>query len=85
VEPVLPGDQYFLVDVITKGNRGSQKIIVLVDGDDGISVDVCSRISRSLSRELDELDFVEGKYTLEVSSPGIDYPQQQNLSSRETQ
>jgi ribosome maturation factor RimP len=74
IEQALSDDQYFLIDVIIKGNRGSHKVIVLIDGDDGVSIEICSRISKHLSRDLDELDLFEGKYTLEVSSPGTDYP-----------
>ena len=74
VEQAMPEDQYFLVDIIVKGNTGSQKIIVLIDGDNGVNIEICSQISRHLSRELDTLDLIKGKYTLEVSSPGIEYP-----------
>ena len=73
VEEALPDDRYFLVDVLIKGNKGAQKVQVFVDGDHGIGIGVCSNISKHLSRQLDELDFVQGKYTLEVSSPGVDY------------
>jgi ribosome maturation factor RimP len=74
VEMALTDDQYFLIDVIVKGNKGSHKVLVLIDGDDGVNIEVCSKISKHLSRNLDELDLFEGKYTIEVSSPGTDYP-----------
>ena len=45
---------------------------VLVDGDDGISIDTCAKLSRKISEEIEGL--IEGKFTLEVSSPGVDYP-----------
>ncbi|MEP0271762.1 ribosome maturation factor RimP [Ekhidna sp.] len=64
----------FLVDVKVKGNTGNQKVLVFVDGDNGISIDQCSKISRQVGSELEEEDFMSGKYTLEVSSPGLDYP-----------
>lgn len=76
VQGNLPDDTYFVVDLKLSGQKGNEKIMVLVDGDDGISIDVCAEITRSLSRELENQDLFEGSYTLEVSSPGVDYPLQ---------
>lgn len=70
-EPAL-----FVVNVILKGNPGNQKLIVLLDGDEGITIDQCSKVSRGLSAELEEKDLIDGKYHLEVSSAGIDFPLQ---------
>jgi ribosome maturation factor RimP len=39
-----------------------------------MTVDDCARISRALSAVLDVEDPIQGAYTLEVSSPGIDRP-----------
>lgn len=73
-EAISENNSLFLVDVKVKGNTGNQKVLVFVDGDDGISIDECSRISRKIGSELEEADFMSGKYTLEVSSPGLDFP-----------
>ncbi|MEQ9401987.1 MAG: ribosome maturation factor RimP [Cyclobacteriaceae bacterium] len=64
----------FLVDVIVKGNVGNQKVLVLIDGDEGVNIDDCSKISREIGPILEEGDFMPGKYLLEVSSPGLDHP-----------
>lgn len=74
VEEHLPDTSYYVVEVKLTGKKGYEKIVVLVDGDQGISIDICAKITRSLSDELDELNMFEGSYTLEVSSPGLDYP-----------
>ena len=42
--------------------------------DGGIVVDDCAEISHALSAVLDVEDPIEGEYSLEVSSPGIDRP-----------
>jgi ribosome maturation factor RimP len=73
-ERVMPDDSYFVVDVKLVGKKGYEKVVVLVDGDKGISIDVCAEITRSLSNELDAIDIFDGSYTLEISSPGVDYP-----------
>ena len=70
----LPDDSFFVVDVKLTGKRGNEKVVILVDGDEGISVDTCADISRSVSEELESLNMFEESYTLEVSSPGLDFP-----------
>lgn len=75
VEGIISNDPtLFLVDVKLKGNQGSQRLIVLLDGDSGITIDQCSEVSRSLAAQLEERDLIDGKYHLEVSSAGVDFP-----------
>lgn len=64
----------FLVEVTHKGNSGNSKLLILIDGDAGLGIDSCARVSRQLGAQLEELDIIPGKFTLEVSSPGIDQP-----------
>lgn len=71
---VLPDKNLFIVDVIVSGAKNNRKIKVLIDGDDGIDIDTCASISRSISNVLDQEDKMDGHYTLEVSSPGLNYP-----------
>ena len=59
-----------------------QKILVLIDGDDGVNIDVCASISRQIGHNLEENETIDKAYTLEVSSPGVDHPL---LSSRQYQ
>lgn len=47
---------------------------ILVDADGGIDIDSIKTISRSSSRVLDDADPIPGRYTLEVSSPGLERP-----------
>lgn len=47
---------------------------VLVDRDGGIDIDSIKTISKSSSRVLDDADPIPGRYTLEVSSPGLERP-----------
>lgn len=75
VEEILAEeDTLFLVDVIIKGHVGSQKVLVLIDGDEGISIDKCAWVSRKLGGILEEEELFTTKYLLEVSSPGLDHP-----------
>ncbi|GAB4405038.1 MAG: hypothetical protein OHK0039_05730 [Bacteroidia bacterium] len=47
---------------------------VKVDTDQGISLEACAKISRRLNALLDEQDWWDFSYKLEVSSPGVGYP-----------
>lgn len=42
--------------------------------EDSVSIEDCQRVSRDLSTLLDVEGTIEGAYTLEVSSPGLDRP-----------
>lgn len=64
---------HFLVDVIASA-RNLSKITVIIDGDQGVTIDDCSELSRALSAKLDEQDFGQGRYVLEVTTPGLDQP-----------
>lgn len=47
---------------------------ILLDGDQGISIDNCAAVSRHVGFHLEEENVIEHAYRLEVSSPGIDSP-----------
>ena len=61
------------VRVTRAGRRVLVKIVV--DGDQGVSLDDAADVSRAVSAELDMTDVMgDVPYTLEVSSPGVDRP-----------
>ena len=47
---------------------------VLVDAPGGADIDAISRLARAISRALDEHDPIDGTYTLEVGTPGLERP-----------
>jgi ribosome maturation factor RimP len=69
----LPADHY-IVDVSFKPSYKTQKLSVILDGEQGVSIDVCALISRKLGYFLEEENAIEEAYNLEVSSPGVDAP-----------
>lgn len=65
----------FLVEVVVTGTEAKPKVMVLIDGDEGINIDVCAELSREISRRVEEEEEVfAGAWRLEVSSPGIEHP-----------
>lgn len=61
-----------LWDVEMGGRPGSSVVRVFVDGDDGVDLDTVAQVSEEISRGLDLRDPIPGRYTLEVSSPGLE-------------
>ena len=45
-----------------------------IDKPGGITVNDCEDVSRAFSDILDEQDFIEDSYIMEISSPGLDRP-----------
>lgn len=72
--PVLDRHDVELVEVEVRGAHGSRVVAVVGDKDDGLDLDLIADLSRTIGDLLDEDDLVTGKYTLEVSSPGVDRP-----------
>jgi ribosome maturation factor RimP len=73
-EPVLTDLGFRLVRVVLSGRNGTTVQIMAERPDGTISVKECADISRRLSPVLDAHDPIQGQYTLELSSPGIDRP-----------
>lgn len=61
-----------LWDVEYVREAGTWYLRVLIDCAEGVSINQCEAISRPLSDKLDEVDPIEGSYTLEVGSAGAD-------------
>lgn len=66
--PLVEAESARLYDVEHNGGV----LRVLVDADGGIGLDAITRLARAIGRELDEHDPIPGRYTLEVSSPGLE-------------
>lgn len=72
--PVIDDHAVELVDVEVRGAHGSRVVRIVGDSDDGLDLDLIAELSREIGDLLDEDDFIGAKYTLEVSSPGVDRP-----------
>jgi len=70
-EKIADRPELFLVDIKMLPNN---KLIIHVDGDEGINIQDCAAISRHVGFHLEEESVIEKAYNLEVSSPGIGEP-----------
>lgn len=70
----LPDDSHFLVEVKMEEKAGKIRLLILIDADQGVTIDSCALVSRAVSEELEANEIIDQAYLLEVSSPGLDYP-----------
>lgn len=75
LEPLIDEMGFELVRMITIGNV-NPTLQVMIERKDrkNLIVDDCAAVSRAISALLDEKDPIDGRYNLEVSSPGLDRP-----------
>lgn len=71
IAPILEKYQYELVDVEFVKEAGSWHLRAYIDKEGGITIDDLTTVNHELSDLLDENDFIEESYILEVSSPGL--------------
>ena len=72
--PIIEKNQFELVDVEYVKEGSNWYLRAYIDKPGGITVDDCEVVSRALSELLDQNDFIEDSYILEVSSPGLGRP-----------
>ncbi len=72
--PVIEAGQYELVDVEYVREAGTWYLRAYMDKEGGVTIDDCEKVSRAFSDLLDQEDFIEDAYILEVSSPGLGRP-----------
>ena len=68
--PVVATADVELLDVDWTGGT----LQVIVDHEDGVNIDSLATVNRLISPILDQHDPISGRYTLEVSSPGVERP-----------
>lgn len=74
VEQEISGSDIFFVDLSVKPGFKRMEISLLLDKMEGIQIEECAKVSRSLSHWIEENGMIEEAYNLEVSSPGVDMP-----------
>ena len=72
--PIVESKGFELVDVEYVKEAGTWYLRGYIDKPGGITVNDCEDVSRAFSDILDEQDFIEDSYIMEISSPGLDRP-----------
>ena len=63
------GVEIYDVEYVKEGS--DWYIRVYIDKPEGVNINDCEIVNRALSAKMDELDFIDDAYILEVSSPGL--------------
>ena len=74
LEPIVAEHDFELVDVEYVKEGSNFYLRAYIDKPEGITVDDCEIVSRTFSQKLDEEDFIDEAYIMEVSSPGLGRP-----------
>ncbi len=69
--PLMEKHHFELVDVEWVKEAGNWYLRAYVDKEGGITLDDCELVNRAWSDQMDQEDFIEEAYILEVSSPGL--------------
>ncbi len=80
-EPILARHDSDLVEIIVRKGR-TQLVRLVIDRPGRIDLDTCARVSQELGRLLDAEDPIQGRYVLEVTSPGLSRPLRQREDFR---
>ncbi len=72
--PIVESRGFELVDVEYVKEAGTGYLRWYSDTPAGITVTACEDVSGAFSDILDEQDFIEDSYIMEISSPGLDRP-----------
>ena len=72
-ETFVDGMGLLVYDVIFVKEKGEKILRLFIDRKEGnVTIDECEEVSNKMSELLDEENFIDDKYVLEVSSPGIE-------------
>ena len=72
VKPKVEQLGYELYDVLYI-KEGANKILrIVIDNQVGITLDDCEKVNDAIKSIIDEKDFIQEQYYLEISSPGIE-------------
>ena len=71
IAPIIAQNGFELVDIEYVKEAGTWYLRIYMDKPGGITIDDCELVSRAFSEILDQEDYIEDSYIMEVSSPGL--------------
>ena len=72
--PIIEARNAYLIEVTFKRSKDSSIVEVFIDAETGVTSELCTELSREFNTTLESFDFLQGHYSLVVSSPGFDRP-----------
>jgi len=74
IAETIEANNFLLIDFVIRGNEKNPVMEIYIDGDEPVTANDCSRLSRKITKLIEEENLIGGNYRLDVSSPGIDKP-----------
>ena len=85
IRKIVEARDLILLDLVKRGQTNSTVVEIIVDNEIGVNLDVLAEISREIGQTLDEKeDVINGRYRLEVSTPGLDRPLEHDWQFRKS-
>ncbi len=74
LRPLVEDLGYEFVGLEQRRDPKNPVLVLYIDCPDGIAIEDCEKVSREVAALMDVEDPIPGRYSLEVSSPGLDRP-----------
>ena len=74
VQPIAESFGLEVLEVLYEKKYDGMNLTIVIDKEEGVTIDDCEKLHRAIDAPLDELDPIDCAYILNVSSPGIDRP-----------
>lgn len=74
LQPIIESHNAYLIELAFKKSKFGHVVEVFIDTETGVTSELCVELSREFSSALELLEFLQGKYNLVVSSPGLERP-----------
>ncbi|MGA1869500.1 MAG: ribosome maturation factor RimP [bacterium] len=74
VEPIIEDEGMELVDLQYRRENVGYVLRLFIDHEGGVTIDECALISKEVDKSIEKMNILQGSYTLEVSSPGLNRP-----------
>lgn len=72
LEPIAKECRLYVIDVTARHESGKMVLRILVDRENGVTMEECANFNNLLNELFDAKNIIENEYILEVSSPGLD-------------
>lgn len=74
IEPIISNDGFEIIELEYKNEPGGQVLRIYIDSPNGITLEDCISVTRSIEDVIEIEELVPNSYRLEVSSPGWNRP-----------
>jgi len=74
IEEILSAENLLLIDSVIRGDNKTRIVEVFIDGEIGITSEVCNHVSNLIKTAIEEKNLIDSNFRLDVSSPGVDRP-----------